>query len=336
MIVPTHQRRDPLRRALRSLARQTAPPESFEVIVSVDGSTDGTREMLASIRDELPYALHAVDGPGHGRAAARNVALAAAQGDVAILIDDDMDPVPAFVERHLEHHLPGSRVCVLGPVPIRLDATSPLAARYVKAKFDAHLERLAEPEHRFATRDFYSGNTSIRSEVLREVGGFDESFTPYGNEDVELSVRLGKAQVALRYAGEALAHQEYDKDLRGLASDTLEKGGTTVRLARHHPDAFDALRLASPRDNSRPWLAVRAILLRLQRREPRVAEAIFAAAARVERLGLWRSRLFYRALLDFAFWAGVDAEVSESDDDGNLEKLAVELNRAPIDHLLHG
>jgi GT2 family glycosyltransferase len=291
--------------------------------------------MLDELATKLPYALRTVDGAGRGRATARNAALAVARGEIAILIDDDMDPAPAFVERHLRHHTAGSRVCVLGAVPVAIDPSSPRAARFVKSKFDAHLAELAKPGHTYTPRDFYSGNTSLRSDVLREVGAFDETFTPYGNEDVELSVRLSKAGVSLRYDGEALARQEYDKDLRGLAADTLEKGGTAVLLARRHPEAFDALRLAAPRDNSRPWLAMRAILLRLTRRRARISGAVFGATALLERLGLWRSRLFYRAVLDFAFWAGVDAELRESSDDGDLARLAEDLHRGPIDLLLH-
>jgi hypothetical protein len=52
-------------------------------------------------------------------------------------------------------------------------------------------------------------------------------------------------------------------------------------------------------------------------------------------LGLWRSPLFYRAVLDYAFWAGVDRELRESTCEGDLERLARELRRGPIDLLLH-
>lgn len=336
IVIPTHQRREALRRALLALAEQTAPAASYEVIVSLDNSTDGTREMVGEMEAEMPYALRTVEGSARGRAAARNAALAVARGALTILIDDDMEPAPQFVERHLDGHPAGSRVCVLGAVPVGLDESSPRAARYVQAKFAAHLDALARPGHRFVPRDFYSGNASLSTEVLRGVGAFDESFAPYGNEDVELSLRLSKAGVTFRYDADALARQEYDKGLAGLARDTLEKGRTTVLLAQRHPDAFVALRLAMPWDGSRPWLATRALLLRLTRRWPSLARRVFVFAALLERLGLWRQPLFYRAALDYAFWAGVEVELGESPDDGALSTLAAELNRGPIDLLLHG
>jgi GT2 family glycosyltransferase len=334
VIVPTHQRSGPLRRALESLCEQTEDPGGYEAIVAVDASTDGTVEMLEGF--EAPFDLRWVRSPARGRAAACNAALAAARGEVAIVLDDDMRAVEGFVERHRLHHPAGSRLCVLGAVPVVLNGSSPLAARHVKERFDLHLARLADQKHLNLPRSFYTGNASIRTEVLREVGGFDESFDVYGNEDVELSLRLRAAGVELRFDPEALARQEYGKDLRGLERDTLEKGRTTVLLARSHPQVFEKLRLAAPRDSSRPWLAARAVLLRLTRRSPRVAANLFGLTAALERVGLWRRPLFYRAALDYAFWAGADAELRGANDKGELARLAAELDRGPLDLLLHG
>jgi GT2 family glycosyltransferase len=333
VIVPTHQRREALRSALESLARQSADHGSYEVVVSVDASTDGTVEMLEKLAP--PYELRRVSPPGRGRAAACNAALAAARGEVTIVLDDDMRVVEGFVERHRSHHPPGSRRCVLGAVPVELGDGSPHAARYVKGKFDLHLSRLSDPAHLALPRSFYTGNASLRTEAMREVGGFDESFGIYGNEDVELALRLRKAGVELGYDPEALAYQTYDKDLVGLQRDTLEKGRTTVLLARSHPEVFADLRLAAPYGGSRPWLAARAILLWATRRRPATAGFVFALASVLERAGCRRFPLFYRPVLDFAFWAGVEAALRESNDGGELSKLAGELRRGPIDLLLH-
>lgn len=334
VVIPTHQRREALRRALLSLADQTADAGAYEVIVSVDGSSDGSEEMLAALA--LPYDLHVTaSSPARGRAAACNSALALARGEVLVILDDDMQVVPKFLASHRAHHPAGSRRCVLGAAPIELDGASPRAARHVQEKFNSHLDRLAEPDHEFVPRDFYSGNASLRTEVMREVGGFSESFTVYGNEDIDLWLRLRAAGVQLSYEPLALARQEYDKDLRALCRDAIQKGRTTVILAAIHPKVFPQLRLAQPWDGSRPWLAARAALLGLSRRLRALPGLVFAAAAGFERVGAWRSPLFYRAVLDFAFWAGVDAELHESTPEGEPSRLARDLRRGPIDLLLH-
>jgi GT2 family glycosyltransferase len=333
VLIPTHQRCEALRSALESLAEQSVAPVSYEVVVATDACSDGTEGMVDALA--VPYSLRRVEPQGRGRSAAVNAALAAARGEVAIVLDDDMRVVPEFVERHRAHHPAGSRRCVLGAVPVELEPGGTHAARYVKAKFDLHLSRLSDPEHLSLPRSFFTGNASLRVEVLREVGGFDESFGIYGNEDVELSLRLRKAGVELGYDPEAKAIQEYDKDLGGLQRDTLAKGRTTVLLARSHPEFFDQLRLADPDDASRPWLAARALLLWLTRRLPGTATVVFALFSLLERAGLWRFPLFYRPVLDYAFWAGVDASLRESEDGGDLTNLSRELRRGPISLLLH-
>jgi GT2 family glycosyltransferase len=332
VLIPTHQRRAALRSALESLGRQSIEAATYEVVVATDACSDGTQEMIDAL--EVPCDLRRVEPQGRGRSAAVNAALAAARGEVAIVLDDDMRVVPEFVERHRAHHPPGSRRCILGAVPVELGEGSTHAARYVRAKFDLHLSRLSDPEHLALPRSFYTGNASVRTEVLREIGGFDESFGIYGNEDVELSLRLRKAGVELGYDSEALAYQEYGKDLGGLQRDTLAKGRTTVLLARSHPEFFSSLRLADPDDASRPWLAVRALLLWLTRYLPGISDAVFAFFSLLERAGLWRFPLFYRPVLDYAFWAGVDAALRESTDEGELSNLARELRRGPISLLL--
>jgi hypothetical protein len=245
-----------------------------------------------------------------------------------------MEATPALIERHRSHHPPGSRVCVLGAVPVRLDTATPLAARYIQAKFDAHMARLADPDHVYVPRDFYSGNASLRAEVLRAAGGFDASFAAYGNEDVDLWLRLHAAGVNFRFDREALAHQHYGKELRRLAQDTVAKGTTVVMLGRAHPEAFDDLQLATPREHSLAWLCARALLLAITRRRPGVTGRVFALAALLERAGLSRSPLLYRAVLDYAFWAGVEDQL-RPEDDGRLAELAEELHRGPFDLLLH-
>jgi GT2 family glycosyltransferase len=334
VVIPTFQRRERLLRALSALARQDLDDIELEVVVSIDGGDDGTREALAALAP--PYGLHVVHGPQRGRAAACNAAIRLARGEVLVILDDDMEPAPTCVRNHVRHHETGSRLCVMGAVPISADRTHPPAARYIARKFNAHLERLAEPGHAFVLRDFYSGNTSIRRDLLLEVGAFDESFTRYGNEDLELSLRLRRAGVELRYDPEALAYQDYRKTLPELARDTVEKGGTAVLLARSHEEAFAELQLARFHEQSRRWMIARAAILAVTRGRPRVAAAFLRAAELLERLGLGRVPLFYLFLLDYLYWSGAAPALAEAGpNDGPLARLAEEVRHGPVRLLLH-
>ena len=90
VVIPTYQRRASVERALRALARQTLPVDEYEVILSIDGSDDGTREMATQLA--APYRLHVLWQPNRGRSAACNAGIGAASGWLLVLIDDDMEP----------------------------------------------------------------------------------------------------------------------------------------------------------------------------------------------------------------------------------------------------
>jgi len=76
-------------------------------------------------------------------------------------MDDDMEPVPDCLAAHRRAHAGRPRLAVFGAVPIDMErARSPVEA-YVGAKFNRHLEKLAQPGYRFGARDVYTGNVSI-------------------------------------------------------------------------------------------------------------------------------------------------------------------------------
>jgi GT2 family glycosyltransferase len=305
IVVPTFQRRDSVLRLLASLSGQTLPADHFEVIVSVDGSTDGTADAVRA--HETGFRKLVLEQENRGRAAACNRAIHASAGEVVIILDDDMEPRPRMVEAHLEHHRREGRVGVLGAVPISRDRAAGTVARFVADKFNAHLSKLGSATA-IGVRDFYTGNFSARRQLLLSVGGFDESFRIYGNEDVELAVRLLESGVRLVYSPDAAAAQSYDKSFRELAADTVAKGRTAVICAEKHPAVVQQLRIGTFERGSRRWRAVRSLALRLDSRTGILRRAIVG-------LGEWLGRApdavawpYYRRALELLFWAGVGEE----------------------------
>ncbi|MEK7784092.1 MAG: glycosyltransferase family 2 protein [Chloroflexota bacterium] len=310
VVIPTYQRRDSVQRALSALARQTLPPGEYEVIVSIDGSEDGTREMVAGF--QAPYALRGLWQPNRGRAAACNTGICQARGEVLVLLDDDMEPAPECLIQHLRAHPDGSRRGVMGAAPIYFDETVPPIVAYIGTKFNQHLEKLSRPGYRLTLRDFYSGNFSIRREVLLAMGGFDEAFRVYGNEDLELSLRLTRAGVILVYNTEALASQHYTKDFSTLARDTIAKGRTAVLLASKYPETFPDLQLALYAQGSHRWRWLRAGLVALSRIWAGTPNAVIAFISWLEGRRPKQLPLFYRLALDYCYWLGAQAALREN------------------------
>jgi GT2 family glycosyltransferase len=194
---------------------------------------------------------------------------------------------------------------------------------------------LTRPDHVFALRDFDSANASIRRAVLLEVGLFDDTFTQYGNEDLELWLRLRNAGVELRFDPDAVAEQSYTKTFAELAGDTFEKGQTAVLFASKHPEVFDGLQLATYHTVSGRWMGARAGLLALGRTWPRGRRWLLRLAEALERAPAFPHPLMYRFVLDYFYWAGVEEALYGPPLADPMARLAADIRRGPIGLLLH-
>ncbi len=311
VVVPTYQRCASVRRTLEALARQTMATTEYEVIVAIDGSDDGTKEMIDRFR--APYRLSAIWQPNQGRAAARNAGSRLAEGHLIVFLDDDMEPAPGFLLAHRDAHPPGSRRAVVGPVPIPDDPSSPPVVDYRRSGMNALLDRLAQPGYQLGFRDVYTGNLSLPRDVLREVGAFDATFKLYGHEDYEIALRLVKAGVELGYSSQAVAYQCYDKDFPALARDCVARGHTAVLFTRKHPDVASSLKLASYREGPRKWRLVRSVMLWLSRWLPSFPDWVIRVMTWLERRRPRRLHDHYTLAIDYFFWLGARSALRERD-----------------------
>jgi GT2 family glycosyltransferase len=316
LVVPTYQRRASVERLLQALAQQSLQPEqeegppsseggpSFEVIVVSDGSSDGTRELVEQTHP--PFSLQCIEQINQGRAAACNRGIRAAQGELVVLLDDDMDPSSYLLEEHWNAHRANPRLGVLGAVPIQIAPSSPPVMQFIAAKFNQHLDKLAQPNYTLNLRDFYSGNFSIWRDVLLEVGLFDENFKIYGNEDLELAWRLKRAGVRLVYNPAALAFQHYEKDYAALARDSIAKGKTSTLLAKIHPEVLPEIKLSTYRQESKKWRLLRGGLLSVSRFWKPMPQMLIRFMTWLERRHPAQLPLYYRLSLDYFYWLGVN------------------------------
>jgi len=98
IVITTYNRKRVLEELLESLSSQE--DKEFEVVVANDGSSDGTDEMLASIRTPFPLRSVNTHCEGYGLAVARNLGILEARTDLVAIIDDDCFPETGFVAAH--------------------------------------------------------------------------------------------------------------------------------------------------------------------------------------------------------------------------------------------
>ena len=235
VVVTTFNRREVLARCLQALEDQDCPPTQFEVIVVVDGSTDGTLEYLRSLR--YGPALTVIDQPNRGLAAARNAGLAAARFEIVLFLDDDLLCKPRVVSDHLKAHTTGGKVLAFGPVLVAAAPLEAAAARLTRTYYaDSIYGPLAQGESPvWPIHARVPPNSSISREVLLEFGGFDEAFVN-AHEDIELGIRLWRGGVNFIYLPDAKVEHLYTKSSRDLAvSEARRTGKFEILLCRKHP-----------------------------------------------------------------------------------------------------
>lgn len=101
IIIPTYNRADELRETIRSIGKLTVDGE-WELIVSDNRSTDGTREVVHEERAAFPAHLEYLYEPEQGRYAALNAGIRVARGAIIATTDDDARVEPDWLTRAAE------------------------------------------------------------------------------------------------------------------------------------------------------------------------------------------------------------------------------------------
>jgi GT2 family glycosyltransferase len=192
VIVPLHGGWPVTERCLASLARQSAA----HTVVAVDNASPD--DSLARLRAEWPDVRVLELGANRGFAVACNAALAATSGEIVVLMNNDVEADPPFLER-LAGSLAGepragmAAPLLLHPGRERIDSVGIVA--------DPTLAGFARLQGRPAADARADGGlllgpigaaAAYRREALTAVGGLDERIFMYG-EELDLALRLRAA-----------------------------------------------------------------------------------------------------------------------------------------------
>jgi GT2 family glycosyltransferase len=232
IVVPTYNRLDTLREVVPTLLQQTLSPEAYEILICDSNSTDGTAEYLAGVREKHPNVRH-LPSAYTGRAMARNAGITAAQGEVVLFNDSDILASSDLLEQHLRHHREKPKIAVVG-----LEVQVKNLTDYAYKRDNPQARGFLHPpsRKRLPWLYFLTGNASVRRDDLAHVGSFDESFTGYGHEDLELGYRLEKAGIKIFYEPKAINYHCQDIPHDDQKEKMKLAGRSTVRFYRKHPD----------------------------------------------------------------------------------------------------
>jgi len=239
IVVPSYNRPGLIVRTVHSLGVQSLPAADYEIVVVDDHSDPPVAEAFSGHRLGKNVRIIRCDR-NRGRAAARNRGIEVSSGDVVVMLDDDMEVVPGFLEAHLRIHAGGDRRVVLGRIAAAPELGDDPFLRYL----DSRGPEKVPPGKPVPSKYFVTGNCSLARSAFERVGSFDESFDLYGGEDTELGIRLGKAGFRFFYEPLALAYHLDVADLDRLCRRLETYGRDALpRMVKRHPELKTLLSL---------------------------------------------------------------------------------------------
>jgi GT2 family glycosyltransferase len=232
VVVPTYNRREIVLRSLETLFSQDFPFSRFEIIVVVDGSTDGSAAALRALTPASSFRV--IEQGNRGLAGARNTGFREAKSDLVLFLDDDMQCDPGLVSAHFNAHQRLGPVAAFGALFLSVDSKQNLASECFKREIGAfHLRHLVDPTAQWKVTECVFSNSSLPREMLLKVDGFDEQFKM--REDLELGIRLREKGVRMEYVKDAIAYHNYNKTASDLLADAEAFGAADALFAQKHP-----------------------------------------------------------------------------------------------------
>jgi glycosyltransferase involved in cell wall biosynthesis len=224
VIVPAYNAERTIGQCLRSLERQTVPRERYEVIVVDDGSNDGTAAEVAAFPG-----VQLVTQPNAGPAAARNLGVQHARGDLVLFTDADCVPAEAWIERITA---PFDDPEIVGTKGTYLTRQRALVARFVQIEYEDKYDRMAKEEY-IDFVDTYSA--AYRRKVFMSNGGFDVAFPTASTEDQELSFRMARQGYKMVFVPQArVVHLRHAETAGAYWAKKLRIGYWRVAVHQRH------------------------------------------------------------------------------------------------------
>jgi glycosyltransferase involved in cell wall biosynthesis len=221
----TYNRAALLERVLDACFEQTVPASEYEVVLVNDGSSDATPEVIERAAARATCTFVVINQQNAGLAKGRNAGIARASGERIIFIDDDVLPLPNFVTEHLRSHEAHPAAIVRGGA-INVESFDDLPPAVWRIKD-------------YSANFFWTTNVSVPLATIRGIGGFNESFSEYGWEDIDVGLRLRFAGVKAVFNKGALVYHWKPRprslNVEKMVRQAQAQARTAVQLAKIHP-----------------------------------------------------------------------------------------------------
>jgi cellulose synthase/poly-beta-1,6-N-acetylglucosamine synthase-like glycosyltransferase len=251
VVVPAHNEERVIAKALGALDLARGP--GVEVIVVDDGSTDATAEIAAA------FDVRVIRQPQGGKAAALNTGIAAASGEVIVVLDADTVLDPDFLDTVAPHFADPAVGAVAGN--IKVGNRRSILARLQALEYIVSLDIDRRTQDVLGVIAVVPGAAgAFRRAALVDVGGYPSDTLV---EDADLTIALLRGGWRIHYEPAALAYTEAPEGVADALRQRRRWGYGNVEVLAKHSRSM--LRPGAGRVGllGLPWMLLSQVLLPL-------------------------------------------------------------------------
>lgn len=182
----------------------------YEIIVVDDCSTDDT---IVFLQQTYPTIILLVNPANKGFSYSCNQGIAIAQNDVILLLNSDVELSPHYFNQQLQYFDYNDTFGVMGRIMSADRQKIEDAARLLSFKGSRlkvnQFYYSANPTDKTVYTAYLSGaNALVCAKKLKELGGFNEIYSPFSGEDVDLSLRAWQLNWKCYYEHQSVCYHK--------------------------------------------------------------------------------------------------------------------------------
>lgn len=212
IIIPTYNRIELLEKTIISLKNQKIKNFSFEVLICDDGSKDRPYELIKQYSKKMEIKYFYQEDKGFRAGSARNIGIKNSRGKILLFLDTGVILEENCLYEHLKLHRSSDEpIAILGymygfdelnenekkmiELDIRPDCVQSGIKKLENEKIYDRREKILKLNGDDLTKwkapwiIFWTGHLSLSRDECLKLGGFDENFSGWGYEDIDLGIR---------------------------------------------------------------------------------------------------------------------------------------------------
>jgi glycosyltransferase involved in cell wall biosynthesis len=200
-------------------------PATFELVVVVDGSDDGSIEYLRELATSEPR-LRPILVANGGQVRAQRTGIDAARGDVVLMVDDDVLADPGLVSGHKRHHERERGLVVVGYMPTERPRVRRAGSFTSELYHDVYEHRCRgwEAGSDNVLMGLWGGNLSVSRDQLIANGSIGAGHPLNYHHDWELGLRLARAGMTGRFDRALGARHLHQRSYAAFARESRAQG----------------------------------------------------------------------------------------------------------------